>query len=355
MLCSAVDLFCGIGGLTKGLEMAGISVTAGYDIDVTCQYAYEANNKAKFINQDVETIVSTELLQKYPEKGLKLLVGCAPCQPFSKYSSKYRKDGHKDERWKLLYAFQRLIRECSPDIVSMENVPNLVKEKVFRDFIETLKYRSYHVSWKIVHCADYGVPQHRKRLVLLASRIGEIKLIEPLFNKETYPTVFDAIGRLIPIKDGESDRDDPLHCASQLSDINKHRIRASVPGGTWRDWDDSLKLDCHLRKSGKTFPSVYGRMEWNKPSPTITTQFFGYGNGRFGHPSQDRAISLREGAILQSFPKDYKFLEGKELPNKRILATHIGNAVPVKLGEAIGISIKRHIDEMMKKGVLYEL
>lgn len=349
MSCVAVDLFCGIGGLTKGLELAGINVAAGFDIDESCKYAYEANNGARFIHQDIVSIRSEDLLQYYPSDAIKVLVGCAPCQPFSRYSSKYRKDGRKDDRWKLLYSFQRLIEECNPEIVSMENVPNLSKEKVFKDFVEALKRGGYHVNWEIVYCPDYGVPQHRKRLVLLASKLDDISLISPLFNKKNYPTVRDAIGKLRPIEAGETDSKDPIHRASALSEINRKRIRASIQGGTWRDWPDELKLDCHEKDSGKTYPSVYGRMEWDKPSPTITTQFFGYGNGRFGHPTQNRAISLREGAILQSFPRNYKFTKKGCVVNKRELATHIGNAVPVKLGEAIGKSISQHLDKINKK------
>ena len=135
-----------------------------------------------------------------------------------------------------------------------------------------------------------------------------------------------------------------MHRSSSLSQINLRRIQQSVPGGTWRDWDDDLKLKCHKKDSGTTFPSVYGRMEWDKPSPTITTQFYGYGNGRFGHPEQNRAISLREGAILQSFPDDYIFVDEEHPAKKRELGTHIGNAVPVELGRAIGVSIQRHIE-----------
>ena len=273
-------------------------------------------------------------------------MGCAPCQPFSKYSSRYRKNGHKDNKWRLLYSFERLVREIIPDIVSMENVPQLINEQVFRDFVHSLMELGYHVDYRIAYCPDYGVPQHRKRLVLLASQLGNIQLIDPLYNEDTYLTVRDAIGYLPPIEAGEIYVNDPLHRSSALSDINFRRIQQSVPGGTWRDWDDELKLTCHKKNSGHTFASVYGRMEWDRPSPTITTQFYGYGNGRFGHPEQNRAISLREGAILQSFPDDYIFIDEEHPAKKRELGTHIGNAVPVELGRAIGISIQRHLEEM---------
>ena len=342
---AAIDLFCGIGGLTKGLSLAGVSVIAGYDIDDSCKFAYESNNKAKFVCKDVGNITAEEINQKFQGSDVRIIVGCAPCQPFSRYSLRYRKKGRTDDKWKLLYSFSRLVRECLPDVVSMENVPSLANEKVFMDFVSQLEELNYYVSWSIVYCPNYGVPQKRKRLVLLASRFGNIQLIKPLYDKNSYRTVRMAIENLPQISDGEICESDLLHRSSRLSEINKKRIRQSVPGGTWRDWDDDLKLKCHNKKSGVSYPSVYGRMNWDEPSPTITTQFYGYGNGRFGHPDQDRAISIREGAILQSFPNDYIFIDDKHPAQKRELGTHIGNAVPVELGRAIGISIQQHIEE----------
>ncbi|HIR89830.1 MAG TPA: DNA cytosine methyltransferase [Candidatus Fimimorpha faecalis] len=348
MNCVAVDLFCGIGGLTYGIRKAGIVVAAGIDIDPTCQYAYEENNKSIFINKAVEEIKKEEIESYYPKGCIKILMGCAPCQPFSNYSLRYTKEGPKDEKWRLLYYFSDLVKKIQPEIISMENVPQLVKRKVFDDFVESLNNEGYYVSWKIVNCADYGVPQNRNRLVLLASKLGDISLIEPLYNQKNYITVKDAIGKLPKIKDGECSKTDALHRASKLSKINKRRIKESVPGGTWKDWDESLQLLCHKKSTGQGYCSVYGRMEWEKPSPTITTQFYGYGNGRFGHPEQDRALSMREGAILQSFPPEYKFIDMNHPQTNRQIGIHIGNAVPVKLGEAIGKSILKHLE--MYKG-----
>lgn len=341
----AVDLFCGIGGLSHGVQKAGINVVAGIDLDKTCQYAYEENNNAVFINKGIEDIQSNELLELYPTDSIKILMGCAPCQPFSNYSLRYIKDGHKDNKWRLLYYFLDHIEQVSPEIISMENVPQLSKEIVFNDFIEKLELLNYKVSWSIVNCADYGVPQTRNRLVLLASKLGDISIIPPLHKEEEYVTVGDTIKGLTPISDGETSPNDPLHRTSKLSNENKERIKQSVPGGTWKDWEERLQLPCHKRATGKGYRSVYGRMEWNKPSPTITTQFFGYGNGRFGHPEQDRAISLREGALLQSFPPDYKFISADNVQGNKQLGIHIGNAVPVELGFAIGKSILEHIKQ----------
>lgn len=345
MTACAIDLFCGIGGLTKGLTLAGINVVAGFDNDESCRFAYEENNDASFICKNVEDLLIEDLEQYYPKTCVRILVGCAPCQPFSRYSLRYRKNGQKDNKWSLLYSFQRLVTEAKPEIVSMENVPSLMKEKVFEDFKQNLEGLGYKVNITIAYCPDYGVPQNRKRLVLLASKLGNIRMLPPFYKKSTYKTVRTAIYGLPKIIAGEVCEKDSLHRSSSLSNINLQRIKSSIPGGTWRDWDKKLQLTCHGKNTGKSYPSVYGRMEWDKPSPTITTQFYGYGNGRFGHPEQDRAISLREGAILQSFPDDYIFADKTHPVNKRELGTHIGNAVPVELGRAIGLSIMRHLKE----------
>ena len=140
-----------------------------------------------------------------------------------------------------------------------------------------------------------------------------------------------------------------MHQAASLSPLNLKRIKQSKPGGTWLDWDKKLRCLCHRKKSGKSYGGVYGRMEWNKPGPTITTQFYVYGTGRFGHPEQDRALTLREGALLQTFPKKYKFIAPDRVYSLKKLGIHIGNAVPVRLGVIIGRSIKKHIQEYHEK------
>ncbi|MDL2317692.1 DNA (cytosine-5-)-methyltransferase [Eubacteriales bacterium OttesenSCG-928-A19] len=345
MPCAAIDLFCGVGGLTHGLRLSGLDVLAGIDINPSCRYAYEANNEAVFIEADVADMPPEEIAALYPENQIRVLVGCAPCQPFSKYTQRYRKEGHTGSKWRLLYSFENKVRAIMPEIVSMENVPELVSDPVFDDFINALLAMGYNVSWNVVYCPDYGVPQSRKRLVLLASLLGEIRLIAPQYNQNEYRTVRDCISGLPKIKAGEASTDDPLHTSPKLSAINLARIRQSRPGGTWREWDTTLQLDCHKKDSGATYPAVYGRMVWDEPAPTITTQFYGYGNGRFGHPEQDRALSIREGAMLQSFPQDYQFVPAGQRVSKKELGIHIGNAVPVNLGYAIGESINLHIEE----------
>jgi DNA (cytosine-5)-methyltransferase 1 len=348
--CAVVDIFCGIGGLTHGLLRSGLQVIAGIDIDPSCRYAYEENNKTQFIEADIANLRSDEIMNLYPEHSVKILVGCAPCQPFSRYAKRYQKKGYACNKWQLLYSFSKKIQDIKPEIISMENVPELSKSEVFTDFVNDLQEMNYHIFWDIIYCPYYGVPQKRRRLVLLASMLGDISFVPQKYTPETYKTVRDAIGKLPEIAAGKFLETDPLHWSAHLSKINIKRIEQSCPGGTWRDWSDDLYLACHKKESGSTYPSVYGRMSWDEPSPTITTQFYGYGNGRFGHPEQNRAISIREGAILQSFPVDYVFFSPDSKPSKKELGIHIGNAVPVNLGCAIGESIQQHILEALKNG-----
>ena len=343
MKVQIIDLFCGVGGLTRGLINSGFEVIGGFDIDQTCEYTYSVNNKVHFFNRNIREVTGKDILSLYDKDSLKILVGCAPCQPFSQMRFKMGNKNSEDEKYNLLTEFGRLILEVQPDIVSMENVPSIRNTAVFSNFLQILKDNGYYTDGgNVVYCPDYGIPQNRRRFVLLASRLGEIHLLPPTHDK-TKVTVRQFIGKLPRIEAGQVDKKDPLHRSASLSPLNIQRIRASVPGGTWRDWPEDLRCACHRRKSGKTYSSVYGRMKWDAIGPTITTQFYAYGTGRYGHPEQDRALSLREGAILQTFPKNYKFINPKVQFCMCDVARHIGNAVPVRLGEVIGESIKKHL------------
>ena len=342
----AVDLFCGAGGLTYGLEAAGISVVLGVDIDPHCAHAIEANSRAKFLQADVAALDAAVVKEALIGGDFTLLAGCAPCQPFSTYS-RAAKQRHgegagngRSEDWRLAEHFGNIIRKVQPDIVTMENVPPLAQQEVFKAFLEALE--GYWVDWKVIECNLIGLPQTRKRLVLVASKLGPVEI--PNFDLPR-KTVRSIIGGLPEINAGGIDPHDRLHKASRLSSINMERIRSSVAGGTWRDWPERLLSSCHTKETGATYPSVYGRMEWDSPAPTITTQCFGYGNGRFGHPEQDRAISLREAAMLQGFPRDYSFLPEGETVSFAKVGRLIGNAVPVTLGAVIGRFIKEHVAE----------
>jgi DNA (cytosine-5)-methyltransferase 1 len=338
-----VDLFCGAGGLTHGFIKEGFQVVAGVDSDTSCKFAFEHNNDSIFIDKKIEELAASEILALYPDNHIKILVGCAPCQPFSSYTKKKS----KDDKWKLLSAFADRIDEIDPDIVSMENVRDLVNFRrgtILKQFVDRLESK-YTVTYYLVYCPDYGIPQSRTRLVLFASKFGAVDLIEKTHSPENYPTVADVISNLEPIEAGQVSESDPLHRSSRLDEINLRRIKQSVPGGTWRDWDEDLVAACHKKSTGRSYPSVYGRMKWDEPSPTITTQSYGYGNGRFGHPDQNRAISLREAALLQTFPDDYEFVAPDEEVRIKTIGRHIGNAVPVDLGRVIAKSIAKHIEE----------
>lgn len=342
---SAIDLFCGAGGLTHGLIKAKINVVAGFDIEESCRYPYEFNNNgAVFYNRDVSSLSASDLTALYPAGDLRLLAGCAPCQPFSTYSQ--GRDVKKDTRWPLLYAFARLIEETGVELVTMENVPDVTKHRVYHDFVKKLEELGYTVHAQRVFCPDYGMPQVRKRHVLLASRVGRVKLISPTHTPNKYKTAEQAIGMLPAILAGEQDPKDPLHRSQGLSLLNMKRIKNSKPGGTWKDWPESLIAECHKRSTGKIYSGVYARMKAGAPAPTMTTQCYGFGNGRFGHYdiSQNRAISLREAAIFQTFPKSYKFVP-KDQPIHFIkVGKMIGNAVPVALGKVIGQSFQKQVN-----------
>jgi DNA (cytosine-5)-methyltransferase 1 len=341
-----VDLFCGVGGLTHGLVRGGVHVAAGIDIDPSCRYPFEANNSAVFLERDVAKLKADEIVRHYEGADLTLLAGCAPCQPFSTYSRSGRNREYESQ-WPLVSAFGRLAKRIKPDLITMENVPQLADHPVFEQLLASLA--GYEKWWSIVECASIGVPQTRKRLVLLASRLGREALEVARFDSSNV-SVRDTIGGLAVLQAGQVHPADPLHMSPALSPLNQQRIKASRPGGTWRDWPPELQADCHRKATGATYPSVYGRMEWDLPAPTITTQCFGYGNGRFGHPEQDRAISLREAAMLQTFPETYAFAPSGTPIKFNKMGRLIGNAVPVRLGEVIARSLVTHAHACTKRG-----
>ncbi len=343
----AFDMFCGVGGLSYGLKMAGIPVVAGLDSDATCRYAFEQNCKAKFVHTDIEKFSYSDISNYFNGVKYRVLVGCAPCQPFSAHTAKIGIARKDDKRWNLIHEFMRFISDGRPEIVSMENVPRLRKEDVYLEFKESLKNLGYYVRDGVVDCEYFEVPQKRRRLVLLASLLDDISLPEKTVSKPV--TVRASIEHLNPLNKGKASPMDPLHVCRNLSPLNLKRLQASVPSGTWRDWPEDLLLECHRKSSGETYSCVYGRMSWDMPSPTITTHFNSYGSGRFGHPEQDRGLSIREGSILQSFPEDYKFFPKDQPLSMSILARHIGNAVPPLLGKAIGKTIVKHIKRFDRK------
>lgn len=349
---SAVDLFCGAGGLTCGLESAGISVAAGVDHEEVCRYPYETNNDADFHKYDIRTVA-----QESPEKitGLfddsaeyKLLAGCPPCQPFSTLTNGERSEDH--ESYSLLDAFKELVRVIEPDYVVMENVHSVYHSGIYQSYevdMDDWGYRLNDYDDRSVYCPEFDIPQTRRRWVTLAAREHPVEIQTSPPPRDFQPTTArESIGHLPKIEAGETwtgsgDHKypaDQLHTARELSPKNVRRVQHSVPGGTWRDWPEELVLDCHQEESGRSYDSVYGRMEPDEPAPTITTQFYNLGSGRFGHydTEQNRALSLREGALLQTFPADYEFFEDIDDVGIRKTGMLIGNAVPPRLGEVVG-------------------
>lgn len=342
----AIDFFCGAGGLTRGLLDAGIDVLAGVDNDLRLKDTYERNNKpSRFMNVDIKEI---DIIALRADLGIKdsdltLYAACTPCQPFSTLNSmSKRKD---DDRKSLLLDFAAILRECPPDYIVVENVPGLsgaYEGGIYSKFLETLNDCEFtHKDAGLLDAKDYGVPQTRKRFILLASRSGEISLPEPTHGSERdnpYMTVKDTIGRDYPeITDGESSSTFLNHEARKLQPHHKAIVEA-VPkdGGSRSDIKDtSILLKCH-QKNPKAHRQVFGRMAWDRPSPTMTSRCTDVYCGRFIHPEQTRGISLREAAALQTFPDSYEFF-GPSFLNK---AGQIGNAVPVKLAEALGQTIR---------------
>jgi DNA (cytosine-5)-methyltransferase 1 len=334
-----IDLFCGAGGLAYGLRKAGISIVAGIDLDPTSEFPFASNNRAPFIRADVRDLRAKDLSRLYPSGAIRLLAGCAPCRPFSPF--RRGTDNSRDEEWGLLGEFSRLVAELKPELTTMENVPGLASKHIFRKFVDQLLQLGYDVDARSVYCPRFGIPQHRRRLVLIASLIGPVKVPHGCLGPEEYRTVRDAIGSLPRLAAGEVDPADRLHRARSVTETNLLRLRASRPGGTWEDWPRELRAKCHRRRTGSTYRSVYARMTWDEPSPTITTQAYNFGTGRFGHPEQDRSITPREAAILQTFPRHFSFARPNEKLYMSRVGRLIGNAVPPRLAFFVGKEIMR--------------
>jgi DNA (cytosine-5)-methyltransferase 1 len=336
----AIDFFCSAGGVSCGFRQAGISVLGGIDIDDKCKKTYEENIKAKFLHADVSTFKKKKLSEHFNiarNQDDLIFVGCSPCQ----YYSNIKTDKTKSSKTRLLLAdFQEFVDYYNPGYVFIENVPGLDKKKgsPLANFKIFLKNKNYFFADGILNAKYFGVPQNRKRYILIASRVvKDIALPKP--DKQNIKTVRDAIGNkklFKSIEAGAIDMTKFMHTASALSAINLKRIKHTPKnGGARTAWEriSELQLDCYKNHKGHT--DVYGRMHWDKPSPAITTRFDSFSNGRYGHPEQDRAISLREGATLQSFPLGYRFYSN----SKSISAKMIGNAVPPELSKHIAITL----------------
>ena len=333
----AIDLFCGVGGLTFGLRRAGWDVIAGVDVDSTVAETYRRNNPGtRFVNADLRSVSDDDirtLAGATPRREL-LLAGCAPCQPFSKQRQRNGRGDRSDAA--LIVEFARLVKALRPGAVLMENVPGIESDLGQRSlsyFLETLRHCGYDSDRLVLNACEFGVPQHRRRYVLLA--LLDAPALLPRTAGAPFGvrnlTVRQAISHFPSICAGQTCPFIPNHYAARLSPLNMERIRSTpIDGGGRRDWPEELALRCH-RRTGQGYSDVYGRMWWDRVAPTLTSRCNSLSNGRFGHPEQHRAISLREAAALQTFPDDYEFFGFKNS-----IARWVGNAVPVLFAEELG-------------------
>jgi len=338
----AVDFFCCAGGVTCGFRKAGIKVLGGIDIDGDYKETYEKNNKGSvFIQADIAQYSPEDLESKLGiAKNMNnlIFVGCSPCQ----YYTTMQTDKSKSAKGKLLLEeFKRFVEYFLPGYIFIENVQGIEtkKESPLSKFKDFLKENGYEMDDKVVNTAEYNVPQNRKRYVLIATRVKQ-KVAVPKPNKNRIRTVRDVISDMPKIPADNKDKTKRMHSTAALETINLNRLRATPHnGGTRIAWKNNkeLQLACYVGKDN-TFADVYGRLYWDLPAPTITTKFYSISNGRFGHPVQDRALSIREGANLQSFPRGYRFYGTK----METVARMIGNAVPPELSKRIGKAILKN-------------
>ena len=318
----------------------------GLDIDPDAANTYRNNfPQAKFVESDIRSLTTDALTHLLRERNSPILFcGCAPCQPFSKQNLQ---KAVNDPRRGLLTEFGRFVQAWIPDYIFIENVPGMQHIKgdagPLQGFTDLLNKLGYSYKIDVLPALWFGVPQTRERLVLLASRFPGIKLPEPThgLDKAAFSTVQDWISHLPELRAGETHPDDPDHQAAALSAINQERISLTPQGGGRESWPQRLWLDCHRDHKGHT--DVYGRLAWNKPAAGLTTRCISYSNGRFGHPEQNRAITVREAACLQTFPSRYTF-KG----NLSSRARQIGNAVPPLMAQRFGEAILEHIREVIR-------
>jgi DNA (cytosine-5)-methyltransferase 1 len=341
-----IDFFCGCGGASEGFRQAGFNIALGLDFDEKASQTYKLNfPEAAFIKKDIRKVSArevAELVETNRNRDEPLLIAaCAPCQPFSG-QNKTRSDS--DVRRTLLDQTHRFIRKLRPEYIVLENVPGMqkidsAKEGPFGRFLRLLTRLNYQYVTFIAKAEEYGVPQKRKRLVLLASSNGPITIPARTHGEGLQPftTVRDFIEDYPTLEAGSICGADPVHSTAGMNCLNLERIRNTPEGGDRRNWPVHLINECHKNYSGHT--DTYGRMFWNKPAPTLTTKCNSYSNGRFGHPdvTQDRAISIREASRLQTFPADYQFAG-----SIGFMARQVGNAVPCELARKFGLSIIKH-------------
>jgi DNA (cytosine-5)-methyltransferase 1 len=342
----AIDFFFFFFGMTEGFENSVIPVVAGIDIYPDCKETYEKNHPhSKFILRDIKKLKTNYFLSEMDIKkndDSLIMIGCSPCQHWTKINTE---KGKSEPSKNLLLDFTRFVRYYKPGYILIENVPGIElkpEDSGLLKFLAFLDAYNYKYIKSVLDMSKYGVPQKRVRFVLLATRNANDICFPEKNNR--IKTLGDIIKRLPEISAGEQDKTKSLHRAQKLSDKNIKRLKLTPKnGGTRLSWKDDPELQINAYKGkDNIFKDVYGRMRQNTPASTITTRFNSISNGRFGHPSQNRAISLLEGALLQTFKESYTFL-GK---SDSIIARQIGNAVPPYFAKQLAESIKSHYTKM---------
>lgn len=343
---NAIDLFAGCGGLSEGMHKAGFQTRVAIELEEIACRAYSLNHKrTKVIQKDIRKIDSAEILRELNGEALHLLAGCPPCQGFSAVRRLNKKRSVRDKRNSLVTEYFRLVKELKPLTIMMENVPGLKDYYLFKNIVKELHELGYSPKYEVVNVRDYGVPQNRRRLVLVGSLLGELKVADALKRRFT---VRDTIEKL----DKPESTNDPLHkiVAKHRPDVMKRIQLTPKDGGSRKDLPKKYLLDCH-QKPNVGFNDIYGRLRWDDQSTTITGGCLNPSKGRFLHPEQDRVITPREASLLQSFPPKYKF--PTDIP-KQALALMIGNALPPKFSEIQSRNIALHLTRHYESQVLAE-
>ena len=342
MTLRSIDVFAGGGGLTVGMKRAGFEVVAAVEIESNAYSTYRVNHpEVHILKQDLTTVSGTDLKDLAKAEQIDLLAGCPPCQGFTSLTSKYKR---KDTRNILVLEMGRLAEEILPRAIMMENVPGLVDKgkNLCGKLKKQLQHLGYVCTQGILQVADYGVPQRRRRFVFLAGLGFKIDLPRPTHSRTgrnglpTWRTVRDAIGHMKePMKLAEAKKQGGVerfdwHVVRNISHQNTKRIASTEAGQDWTSIPEQLRPQCH-KGEYRGFSNVYGRMEWDLPSPAITSGCTTFSMGRFGHPEKNRTISVREAALLQTFPEDYMF----DTPYMGHVCSIIGNALPCDFAEVV--------------------
>lgn len=333
---NAIDLFSGCGGLSEGLRQAGFKVIAGVEVDKNAARAFRMNHsETTLFEDDIRKLNTNKIIKLLNDSPLHLLAGCPPCQGFSALRKLNRKSSVHDERNSLINEYYRFVKDMNPLTIMLENVPGIVDYTLFKAIVRKLIKLGYFIDYKVVNVAEYSVPQRRKRLVLVGSKLGEIKIA---LGSSTIVTVKDALSRI-----KNNSKNDELHKIYPRHTEYVQKMISLVPkdGGSRKDLPEQFKLECH-KKNNIGFNDIYGRLRWDAVSSTITGGCLNPSKGRFLHPDEDRCISAREAALLQTFPIDYNF--PIDIP-KAALALLIGNALPPEFSRIQAKNIFQHIEK----------